>query len=34
MNMVDKRCSCCGGENPEKVRLMLFWLDIRVKKDL
>ena len=21
MNMVDKRCSCCGGENPEKVQI-------------
>lgn len=21
MNMVDKRCSCCGGENPEKVKI-------------
>ncbi len=21
MNMVDKKCSCCGGENPEKVQI-------------
>ena len=21
MNMVDKRCSCYGGENPEKVQI-------------
>ena len=32
MNMVDKRCSCCGGENPEKVQTAAFLARYQGKK--